>query len=50
MKEHLFVNIMMLLQVGAIYSYCSKSQWGLAVYWAACLAINFVVTYVLGGK
>lgn len=48
MKEHLFVNIMMLLQVGAIINYINKSNYGLAAYWISCLTINFVVTYVLG--
>lgn len=47
-KQHLFVNIMMLLQCGAIYTYLSQKNWGLAVYWLCCLGINFVVTYVLG--
>jgi len=50
MKEHLFVNIMMLLQLGAIFTYGVKCQWGLAIYWLACLMINFVVTYVLSAK
>jgi len=48
LKQHLFVNIMMVLQVGAIFSYSYNKNWGLAVYWLACLAINFVVTYVIG--
>lgn len=47
MKEHLFVNIMMLLQVGAIGNYAIKGEYGLSVYWFACLLINYVVTYVL---
>lgn len=47
MKEHLFVNIMMTLQVGAVGSYILKGQFGLAIYWLSCLAINYVVTYVL---
>lgn len=50
MKEHLFVNIMMTLQVGAIGSYAFQGKWGLAIYWLACLAINYVVTYVLVTK
>ena len=50
MKEHLFVNIMMLLQVGAVGNYTIKGQYGLAIYWLACLAINYVVTYVLVTK
>jgi len=48
MKQHMFVNIMMLMQVGAIYTYCASKNWGLAIYWFACLLINFVVTYILG--
>lgn len=48
LKQHLFVNIMMFLQVCAIGSYFYSKNWGLAVYWLSCLAINFVVTYVLG--
>lgn len=47
MKEHLFVNIMMLMQVGAIITYFINKNYGLSVYWFACLLINFVVTYVL---
>tara|TARA_R100000951_G_scaffold115132_2_gene122217 strand:+ start:3245 stop:3397 length:153 start_codon:yes stop_codon:yes gene_type:complete len=47
LKQHLFVNIMMLMQVGAIFSYTSDKSYGLATYWFACLLINFVVTYVL---
>lgn len=50
MKEHLFVNIMMLLQVGAIGNYALKGNWTLAMYWFSCLTINYVVTYLLGGK
>lgn len=48
MKEHLFVNIMMLLQVGAIVNYSMSKSWSLAIYWFACFLINFVVTYTLG--
>lgn len=47
MKEHLFVNLMMILQIGAVANYAIKADYGLSVYWAACLAINFVVTYIL---
>lgn len=50
MKQHLFVNIMMLLQVGAISSYLYSKNYGLAVYWFACLLINYVVTYAIGGR
>jgi hypothetical protein len=46
-REHLFVNIMMLLQVGAVGNYLFTGKYGLAVYWFACLLINYVVTYVL---
>lgn len=45
MKEHLFVNIMMMLQVGAILTYIAQDRWILAIYWVACLMINLVVTY-----
>lgn len=47
MREHLFVNIMMLLQVGAVGNYAWEGKYWLAIYWVACLAINFVVTYGL---
>jgi hypothetical protein len=47
-KEHLFVNIMILLQVGAIGNYAFQKDWGLALYWFACMLINIVVTYVIG--
>lgn len=46
LKEHLFVNILMLLQLGAIFSYLITKNWALATYWTACLTINFLVTYV----
>ena len=46
-KQHMFVNIMMLMQVGAIFTYSSQKNWGLAVYWFGCLIINFVVTYII---
>ena len=47
-KQHLFVNIMMLLQVGAIYNYTKQGNVGLTLYWIGCLLLNFVVTYMLG--
>lgn len=47
-KEHLFVNIMILLQIGAIGSYMSQKNWGLTLYWFACMLINIVVTYIIG--
>ena len=46
-KQHLFVNIIMLLQIGAIGSYLSQKNIGLGLYWFGCLLINFVVTYVI---
>lgn len=48
MKQHLFVNVMMFLQIGAIGSYSYQKDYGLAVYWFACLLINYVVTYTIG--
>lgn len=48
MKEHLFVNIIMLLQVGAVFTYFFNKNKPLAIYWAACLTINYVVTYSIG--
>jgi hypothetical protein len=48
MKQHMFVNIMMTLQLGAIISYGFNQKWALVLYWFACLLINFVVTYMLG--
>ena len=45
LKENLFVNVMMLLQVGAIAQYGFKGNWILALYWVSCLSINWVVTY-----
>ena len=47
-KEHFFVNIMMLLQVGAVGQYLYNKNWPIAIYWMACLSINYVVTYKLG--
>ncbi len=46
--QHLFVNIMMILQVGAIITYSYQKNISLVLYWIACLTINFVVTYMLG--
>lgn len=48
LKEHLFVNIMILLQIGAIFTYISSKNWPLVIYWIACMSINIVVTYCLG--
>ena len=45
LKANLFVNIMMVLQIGAIGQYALKGNWVLVVYWVSCLAINYVVTY-----
>jgi|VirMetMinimDraft_7_1064189.scaffolds.fasta_scaffold11805_7 hypothetical protein len=47
-REHLFVNIIMLLQVGAVGNYILTGKYALGIYWLACLTINFVVTYSLG--
>jgi len=46
--QHLFVNIMMLLQLGAVGQYLFQKNIGMAIYWMACLAINYVVTYLIG--
>jgi hypothetical protein len=48
MSKHLFVNVMIGLQVCAIGQYVFQKSWSLAVYWFACLLINIVVTYGLG--
>jgi hypothetical protein len=45
MKEHFFVNIMMMLQVGAILTYIAQDRWVLVFYWIVCLLINLAVTY-----
>ena len=45
--KHLFVNVMMALQIGAIVQYGFQNNWALVAYWAACLTINYVVTYGL---
>lgn len=47
LKQHLFVNIIMILQLGAIGNYLINQKLALATYWLACLTINFVVTYCL---
>ena len=47
MKQHFFVNVMMALQLCAIGSYSYQKNYGLALYWFACLLINYVVTYIL---
>lgn len=48
MKEHIFVNIIMILQLGAVGNYLFTGKIALAIYWLACLTINYVVTYALG--
>ena len=45
---YIFVNIIMLLQLGAVGNYLMTGKYALSVYWLACLTINFVVTYSLG--
>jgi hypothetical protein len=45
LKEHFFVNLMMLLQLGAILNYIAQERWILVMYWIMCLLINLVVTY-----
>lgn len=47
MKQHLFVNIMIALQIGAIGQYSIQRNWVMVGYWGACLAINYIVTYRL---
>jgi len=44
-KDNLFVNIMILLQIGAVISYGKQGKWNLVLYWVGCLIINLVVTY-----
>lgn len=46
-KSHLFVNIIMSLQVLAVISYTSQHKYAHATYWLACCTINFLVTYLL---
>jgi hypothetical protein len=45
--QHMFVNVMMVLQIGAIIQYGLTGNYPLMAYWTACLTINYVVTYAL---
>jgi hypothetical protein len=49
MREHFFVNVIILLQIGAIFNYTFLNKnIPLAIYWVACCTINYVVTYSIG--
>jgi hypothetical protein len=47
-NQHIFVNIMMILQIGAIFTYSFNKNWLMSLYWLSCLIINFAVTYIIG--
>jgi hypothetical protein len=46
-KAHFFVNLIMLLQTGAVFDYALQRKWLHTAYWLLGLLTNLVVTYGL---
>jgi hypothetical protein len=44
-KEHLFVNIIIFLQLGAVVNYAFNRKWFLMTYWLVGVLTNLVITY-----
>lgn len=44
-KQHLFVNLIIILQTGAVIEYTLSKRWLLATYWFIGLLTNLVITY-----
>jgi hypothetical protein len=44
-RQHLFVNLIIILQAGAVLDYSINRKWILAAYWFVGLLTNLVVTY-----
>lgn len=45
LKQHLFVNLIILLQAGAVIDYAINKRWFLTMYWLSGLLANLVITY-----
>jgi hypothetical protein len=45
LRQHLFVNLIIILQAGAVIDYSINRRWILAAYWLVGLITNLVVTY-----
>ena len=46
-KQHLFANLIILLQIGAVINYLLYKKWPLAFYWLTGVVANITVTYFL---
>jgi membrane associated rhomboid family serine protease len=44
-KQHLFVNLIIMLQAGAVVEYAINRKWFLTFYWLLGLLTNLVITY-----
>jgi hypothetical protein len=44
-KQHLFVNLIIMLQTGAVIEYSLNKKWLLASYWLVGVLTNLVITY-----
>jgi hypothetical protein len=46
-KQHFFVNLIIILQIGAVFQYALNKKWPLSVYWLLGLLTNIIITYVI---
>ncbi len=44
-KQHLFVNLIIILQAGAVVEYAIGRKWLLTAYWFLGLLTNLIITY-----
>lgn len=44
-KQHLFVNLIIILQAGAVIEYTINKKWLLSAYWLLGLLTNIAITY-----
>lgn len=47
LKQHLFANIIILLQIGACVTYFVQKKWPLCLYWLSGILTNIIVTYFI---
>ena len=45
LRQHFFVNLIIILQTGAVIDYAMNKKWLLAAYWLLGLLTNIVITY-----
>jgi hypothetical protein len=45
LRQHLFVNLIIILQTGAVIDYSFSRKWLLAGYWLLGLLTNVAITY-----